>query len=268
MEYDIIIIGTTIDRITSAIYLIKSGKKVLLIESDKLKEYVLEFENIKDYSLKKYVELGKVKDEILELGGAINYEEIIKIKNNEVVTNKCIYKSKAIIIAMGFRYKLLGLENEDVFLENGIHFCISCDAPFYKDEIGCVVGNDEKTLESALRLSDICKKVIIINENDTFIANKHLIEKIYNKTNVIINTNTKITTLIGDRKLRKIIISNGKVIKMDCIFLSNGFVPNIEKINIESINDVIFVIDEKFKKNNENGISVAKKVINFINEKR
>ena len=94
MEYDIIIIGTTIDRITAAIYALKLEKKVLLIESDKLKDYVLSLENVMNYSLKKYIELNSFKEQIIDYGGTIKYEEIIEIKNNEVITDKEIYKKQ------------------------------------------------------------------------------------------------------------------------------------------------------------------------------
>ena len=150
MEYDIIIIGTTIDRITSAIYASRVGKKILLIENNKLKEYVLSLENIKDYSLKKYVNLGKWRDQIISYGGTIRAEEIIEIKNNQVITDNGVYNGKAILLAAGARHKLLGLENEKKFFGNGVHFCINCDAPFYKNEIGCVVGGNDYALENVI----------------------------------------------------------------------------------------------------------------------
>ena len=196
MEYDIIIIGTTIDRITSAIYLLKLGKRVLLIESYELKEYVKGFEKFKDFSLKKYIGLEKSIEQILKLGGKIKNDEIIEIRNNEVITNNEIYKSKAIIIAMGSRYKLLGLENEEKFIEKGIHFCISCDAPFYKNEIGCVVGFDDSALEKALSLSNICREVIIINEKNNIIGSKKILEKVYKKNNIKVYNKTKIISLV------------------------------------------------------------------------
>lgn len=267
MEYDIIIIGTTIDRITAAIYALKLEKKVLLIESDKLKDYVLSLENVMNYSLKKYIELNSFKEQIIDYGGTIKYEEIIEIKNNEVITDKEIYKTKTIIIATGARHKLFGITNEEKYFGNGIHFCIKCDAPFYKDEIGCVVGGNNYALENALKLSEICKEVIIIEEKKEFSADNELIEDVLNKNNIKIYCGTKINNLIGDRKLRKILLDNNKEIIVDCIFVSIGFVPNIDLLNIKNNENNIFLVDKfEDKINNEDGISIAKKVISYIDK--
>lgn len=267
MEYDIIIIGTTIDRITAAIYALKLGKKVLLIESTKLKEYVLSFENVMDYSLKKYIELDSFKEQIFDYGGTIKNEEIIEIKNNEVITENGIYNAKAIIIAAGARHKLLGLKNEEKYFGNGIHFCIKCDAPFYKDEIGCVVGANDYALENALRLSKFCKEVIIIEEKDKFSANKSLINEVCNKNNIKIYFDTKIVELIGDKRLKKMVLNNNKVINVDCMFIFVGFIPNIELLNIKTYENNMYFVDKFEDKNdNEDGISIVKKAISYIDK--
>jgi len=269
MEYDVIIIGTTIDRITSAIYLIKSGKKVLIIENNNLKEYVLKFEDIKDYTLKKYVSLNRWKNEIISYGGTIKDEEIIEIKKGEVITDKGTYSAKAIIVATGKRHKLIGLDNEEKYFGNGIHFCVKCDAPFYKGEIGCVVGGNDYALENALNLSNICKEVIVIDENNELRANELLIKELLEKNNIKIYYNTEINKIIGDRRLRKIVLNNCKELNVDCVFISKGFIANvgiIDKNNNINKEIGIFVVDNnEVEKDEDDGIKIAIKTIEYIN---
>jgi thioredoxin reductase (NADPH) len=42
------------------------------------------------------------------------------------------YTARAVLIATGSRYKRLGVPGEDEVIGSGVHYCATCDGPFYK----------------------------------------------------------------------------------------------------------------------------------------
>ena len=106
--YDSIIIGAGIAGITSAIYLKRSNKKILLIESNMPGGQINKTSRIDNYP--GYLGDGptlvlKMLEQLKKLGIEITYGNVVDIENQEkykiVKTNNCEYKTSTIIIATG-----------------------------------------------------------------------------------------------------------------------------------------------------------------------
>ena len=139
-----------------------------------------------------------------------------------------VYEAKAVIIATGSRYKLLGLKNEENLIGNGIHFCVACDGAFFKDKTVAVIGGGNSAVINAITLSDICKKVYVIQIIDKLTAESTLVEKLKEKENVEIILNAKVTELIGEDNLQAIkvnVLDDVKEIRLDGMFISIGLTP-------------------------------------------
>jgi thioredoxin reductase (NADPH) len=50
------------------------------------------------------------------------------------------YCASAILLTDGSQYLRLGVPGEENFIGAGVHFCATCDVPFYKDREIMVVG--------------------------------------------------------------------------------------------------------------------------------
>jgi thioredoxin reductase (NADPH) len=70
-------------------------------------------------------------------------------------------EAKTVILGVGVDYKK-SIENEDVFLGNGVSYCATCDAPLYRGKQICVVGYNEESIEETKFLSEICNKVYFV----------------------------------------------------------------------------------------------------------
>lgn len=70
-------------------------------------------------------------------------------------------EAKTVILTVGVDFKK-SIENEDVFLGNGISYCAQCDAPLYRGKIVCVIGYNKESVEETQFLAEICKKVYFI----------------------------------------------------------------------------------------------------------
>ena len=233
--YDIIVIGCGPAGMTAAIYALRAGKKVLIIEKENIGGQISSsplVENYPGYIGISGAELtGNMYDQVINLGGDIELEEVTSIKGGkikEVICENTSFKAKSVIIATGARYRLLGLPNEVELIGNGIHFCVACDGAFYKDKVACVIGGGNSAIVNAMTLSDICKKVYVIQNLSDLTGEKVLGDKLKKKDNVEIYYNSVVKEIIGEDELKAIVINNvceDIKIDTDAMFISIGLVP-------------------------------------------
>lgn len=233
--YDSIIIGAGPAGMTAAIYLARANKKVLIIEKETIGGQISSSPLVENYpgyeGISGSVLANNMYNQVDKLGVDIELDEVTDIIPGELHMVKTLdneFKARTVIIATGVKYRLLGLENEIELIGNGIHFCVSCDGAFYKGKHVAVVGGGNTGIINALALADMCEKVYLIQDKDKLTGEKILQDKLKQKVNVEVITNSVVSKIIGDDKLEKIIIKNGKKeneIIVDGMFISIGLMP-------------------------------------------
>lgn len=88
------------------------------------------------------------------------------------------YRSDAVLVATGSRYRRLNGPGEEDLIGAGIHFCATCDGPFYKGEEMLVVGGGNSGFEEGLFLTKFETKVTILEVGDTPRASRVLQEQV------------------------------------------------------------------------------------------
>lgn len=233
--YDIIIIGCGPAGMTAGIYAARANRKVLIIEKETIGGQISSSPLVENYPGYKEISGSELANNMFEqvtaLGVNVELDEVKKIEHGKikkVITLDHVYEAKAVIIATGSRYKLLGLKNEENLIGNGIHFCVACDGAFFKDKTVAVIGGGNSAVINAITLSDICKKVYVIQIIDKLTAESTLAEKLKEKENVEIILNAKVTELIGEDNLQAIKVNaldDVKEIRLDGMFISIGLTP-------------------------------------------
>lgn len=114
--------------------------------------------------------------------------------------------ANAALIATGSRYRRLNVPGEDTLIGAGVHFCATCDGPFYRgaDEL-LVIGGGNSGVEEGLFLSRFAKRVRIVARGPELKASKLLQDKVRRRPEFIIHTNTEIIELRGEGKLREVV---------------------------------------------------------------
>ncbi len=265
-NYDTIIIGAGPAGLTAAIYLLRASKKVLIIEKESIGGQISSSPLVENYPGFIKISGSELSNNLFEqvtnLNGEFTIEEVKKItKDKKVITDETTYQAKSIIIATGCKHRRLNIENEEDLIGNGVHFCVSCDGAFYKDKTVVVVGGGNSAIINALSLSDICKKVYIIQNLDYLTAEKKLIEQLDNKNNIEIILSSILTKYhTSNEELTKVTIKTKeeeKEIKTDGVFLSIGLIPANEIFkNIITLDKYGYIESENMKTNIE-GIFVA-----------
>lgn len=235
--YDIIIIGGGPAGLTAAVYALRANKTVLVLEKGSFGgqiTYSPKVENIPGFVSVTGNEFAeKLVEQALELGAEIEPTEVFSVKNGEiktVVTEDGDYEAKAVIIATGAKHRLLGVENEENLIGNGISFCAVCDGAFYKDEEVAVIGGGNSALQEAILLSDVASKVYVVQNLDFLTGEKKLAEQLYAKENVEIITSSVVKEIIGTEELESIVITktaDGEDRKIDIkgMFVAIGLIP-------------------------------------------
>lgn len=137
--------------------------------------------------------------------------------------------AKKIILAIGTKRRLLGLKREAELTGKGISYCSACDGLFYKDKIVGVIGGSDSALVSALHLSDIAKKVYLINRKDKFSKGEPTwVEMVQNNPKIEPVFNSNVVEFLGNDGLSGVKLDNGKVINLDGLFIEIGSVPKRE----------------------------------------
>ncbi len=261
--YDVIIIGMGISGITAAIYAKRSNKKVLLIDKampggtlnniDKVSNYP----GLVDISGPDFA--ANLFKQIKTLDIPYKLEEVKSLKltdNVKVIeTTNNTYQAKNVILAMGRRPKMLGLENESSLLGRGISTCALCDAFFYKDKDIAVVGTGNSALQETLYLANIVNKIYLINRRDGFRGDSMLVDQIKSLDNIEIIYNANIKELNSENnKLSEIILANNKHIKVEGLFIYIGSIPETKIVPEDILDSDGYVIVDKYLKTKLPGV--------------
>ena len=236
--YDSIIVGAGPAGMTAALYLLRSGKKVLLLESDSFGGQIASAPNVENYPGIPHMDgsdfadklLSQVTDfgadiDVTRVGGIIKKDDF-----SDVITESGPVSGKTVIIAVGVKHRTLGIEGENNYYGKGISFCAVCDGPFYKGKVAAIVGGGNSAVQEALYLSDICANVHLIHRRDSFRAEKSLVENAKNKDNIIIHTDSVISSFIGENQIKGLTILNKRTsevtdITCDVLFEAIGRIP-------------------------------------------
>ncbi|MBP5193694.1 MAG: FAD-dependent oxidoreductase, partial [Clostridia bacterium] len=135
-------------------------------------------------------------------------------------------------VATGAKHRTLGLEGEEGLIGNGISFCAVCDGAFYSGQTVAVIGGGNSALQEALLLSDLVKKLYIIQDLDFLTGEAKLAEQLMEKPNVEIICGSRVEGYIYDSEGIKGVKINShgeqKEIAADGVFLAVGLLPQNE----------------------------------------
>lgn len=238
MLYDIIIIGGGPAGLTAAVYARRANKTALVIEKGTFGgqiTYSPKVENIPGFLALSGNEFAeKMVEQAMEQGADIECAEVTEVIDGEIKTVKTDsgdFEGKSVIVATGAKHRMLGLEREEEFVGEGISFCAVCDGAFYAGKTVAVIGGGNSALQEALMLSDLCKKVYVVQNLERLTGEQRLQEMLVQKSNVEIILGATVESLMGDGTLNGIVIKKGEnrqTLLIDGMFVAIGLIPQNE----------------------------------------
>lgn len=265
MIYDVAIIGAGPAGLTAGIYACNAGLSVICFEKlavggqASLTYEIINypgFERIEGFELaekmKHHAEMAGVKIEYLKV------QKLNKLKNGfSLKTKNGTIKSKKVIISSGNKVRKLNLQNEEKFIGKGVSYCASCDGAFFKNKVVAVVGGGNSAFEYIKYLSNIAKRVYVLNRSEKFRMDAYKLQKVKQMRNVEIITNAIVENLKGDEILNSIdikIVNKKQNLKLDGLFVAIGHEPDLDFVDFEiKLDKSGFIkVDENQKTNVEN----------------
>ncbi len=236
--YDIIIIGAGPAGLSAAIYGVRAGKSVLVLEANSYGGQIITTPEIENYpgikSTSGFEFATALYEQALGLGAKVEFEEVQSVEDHgnvkHVITEKETYEARSVILAAGAKNRPLGLPHEEEWVGRGISYCATCDGAFFKGKVTAVTGGGNTALEDALFLSNYCSKVYLIHRRDQFRGDSKSVALLKEKENVEFVLNATIQTLLGTDHMEGVevadkITGEHRSIPIDGLFIAIGQIP-------------------------------------------
>lgn len=240
MTYDIVIVGGGPAGLTAAIYGLRAGKTVLVIEKNGFGGQIAfspKVENIPGTKVISGAEFADhLTDQAMALGADMELEKVVNVEKTAdgftVHTEEgSAFYGKTVILAVGVKHRTLGLPGEEDLIGNGISFCAVCDGAFYAGQEVAMIGGGNSALQEALLLSEVCSKVTVVQNLGGFTGEKKLSDALMQKENVTAYFNTVVAGYeTTDGALTGLKLHNDQTgeefsIRVDGAFLAVGLMP-------------------------------------------
>ena len=256
--YDLIVVGGGPTALTTAIYAARDGFDVLVIERSGLGGQAGITERLDNYpGFPQGVTGAEFANRIIEQAKRFGVEllsaqNVKRVGNDEeahfVATDSGhIYRSNAVLIATGSTYKLLGVPGEEDFIGAGVHFCATCDGPFYKGREVAVIGGGNSAVEEAAFLTRFSPRVKILVRGSELSASKVAADKAKDSPAIEVSYNTEVAEFKGkNNRLETVMVKNRKTGETEEIHPAGVFVFVGLSPNSEPFKDIVKVDAQGF----------------------
>ena len=207
---DVLIIGKIFGGLIATTHVVENYPAISSISGQGLMDMFKEHMN----SLK----IPYISDEIRAIEEIDDHFELHSFFQN--------FKTYSICIATGSIRRKLGIPGEDEYAGKGVSYCATCDGPFYKDRVVCVIGGSDSAAKEALFLAQNTSKVYIIYRGKEIRAEPINKKKVYENNKIEIIYNTNVVEIIGEGKVKSVVFDSGEMLDVDGVFIEIGSIPN------------------------------------------
>lgn len=242
MIYDTVIIGGGPAGYTAALYCVRAGRSVMVLEKLSAGGQMAATGIIDNYpgfeqgidgfelgqKMKACADRFGTKTELTEVT-AVDFSGSIK----KVTCSAGVIEAKTVVIATGASARTLGLSEESSLKGKGLAYCAVCDGMFYKDKTVAVIGGGNSAAADALYLSKICKKVYLVHRRDSLRASAVYMEPLTKTANLEFVWNAAVKNIIHDKTVTGITVERTDTHKLseiacDGVFVAVGRIPNTD----------------------------------------
>jgi thioredoxin reductase (NADPH) len=286
--YDLIVVGSGPAGLTAAIYAAREGIETLVIERSGLGGQAAVTERLDNYpGFSKGITGASFADELAEQARRFGVEilpaqEVVEVGTEDLLPNKighsdhgghryvktaagAIYGATAVLLAPGSAYKRLGVEGEEDFIGAGVHFCATCDGPFYRGKEIYVIGGGNSAAEEGIFLSKFGSKVTLLVRGDKLKASKVIIDKVDSLPNMEVRYHTEVKAFKGKSRLESITVYDNQTGESreeqpGAVFVFVGLNPNTEFLGNSSgikLDERGFIVTDRTLETSLRGVFAA-----------
>jgi thioredoxin reductase (NADPH) len=240
--YDLIVVGGGPAGLTAALYAAREGFETLVIEQSGLGGQAGVTERLDNFpGFPDGVSGAEFGDRLAEQARRFGVELLqaqtvtgLRIEDESRYVSTADgreYGARAVVLATGSQYKRLGVEGEEDYIGAGVHFCATCDGPFYKGRPVAVVGGGNSAGEESIFLARFASQVTILVRGDDLTASKLVADKVRQTPTIQVRPHVEIVAFQGDGKLKSVAIRDRQSdaqeeIQPAGVFVFVGLTPN------------------------------------------
>ncbi|HET9015611.1 MAG TPA: FAD-dependent oxidoreductase [Thermomicrobiaceae bacterium] len=240
--YDLIVVGSGPAGLTAALYAAREGMDTLVIErsgvggqagiTERLDNFPGFPEGISgaDFADRLRQQAERFGVEILSAQEAVGLDtdgdyRVVRTADDRE------YRAWAVLLALGSTYRRLEIPGEEDFIGAGVHFCATCDGPFYRDRDVLVVGGGNSAGEEGLFLTKFARTVTIATRGEGLTASRVVVEKVMEHPRMTVLAHVTPAEFRGDQQLRTVVLrdtqsGDRREAAFDGVFVFIGLTPN------------------------------------------
>ena len=242
--YDLIVVGGGPAGLSAALYAAREGIETLIIERSGVGGQAGTTERIENYpgfaqgvggaeladAMRAHAERFEVEILPAQAVNSISVQGEYKMVVTESGDEYC---AQAVLLTPGATYRRLNVPGEEDLIGAGIHFCATCDGPFYKGQDLVVVGGGNSGIEEGLFLTKFANKVTVLEVRDRLGASQILQEKAASHPRIEIRLSTTVEEFKGNGKLSSVVVKDvntGEIeeLRPGAVFIFIGLLPNTD----------------------------------------
>jgi thioredoxin reductase (NADPH) len=244
--YDLIIIGSGPAGMTAALYAAREGIDTLVIERGGVGGQAGITERLDNFpGFPEGVSGAEFADRLQQQAKRFGVEilaatEVTGIERDDTyrvvrTADGASYRAFAVLLSLGSTYRRLGIPGEEDFIGAGVHFCATCDGPFYRDQHVMVIGGGNSAGEESLFLTKFAGQVTVVTRDAKLSASKVVAEKVAEKATIEVVTGATPVEFHGDRRLDHVVLKDlatgdTREVDVDGVFVFIGLTPNTDLV--------------------------------------
>lgn len=264
--YDVIIIGGGPGGLTAGLYASRASMKVLLVEGSYTVSQITLTDMIENYpglpGVTGFELIDRFKKQAVSFGLEIKTEQVSSLQKMQqgdvslwtVTTDTSQYETLSVIISTGAEWRHLDVPGEDRLIGQGVSFCATCDAPFYRNRDVAVVGGGDTAVQEALYLTKFANSVKLIHRRDRLRATGILQERAFANEKITFLWDSVVEEILGDNGVTGLRVRNLKSndeteLSVDGVFLFIGLLPNTRLVDglVNCDEDGYIIVDSEMR---------------------
>jgi thioredoxin reductase (NADPH) len=204
-SYDVVIVGGGPTGLTTAIYAARENLRTLVLDRSALGGQAGVTERLDNYpGFPDGIRGADLADRFarqaarygVELLPAVGVTGLASDGGTSIVSTSTgqELRAGAVLIATGSTYRRTGAPGEADLIGAGVHFCATCDGPFYRDaEEVVVIGGGNSGFEEGLFLTQFARHVTVVERGANPRASRLLQDKVAAHERMTLLTETSVT---------------------------------------------------------------------------
>ncbi len=240
--YDLVVVGSGPAGLTAALYAAREGMSVLVVERSGVGGQAGVTERLDNFpGFPEGVTGADLADRLRAQAERFGVE-VLAAQEVTGLTADGAYRmvttgdgrsitSFAVLLALGSTYRRLGIPGEDDLIGAGVHFCATCDGPFYRGKDVVVIGGGNSAGEESVFLTRFASSVTVVSRDSALSASRVVVQKLEEDPRITVLTGATPTGFATDDAGKLVALEverDGRTeqVKADGAFVFIGLSPN------------------------------------------